>query len=285
MIQVGNTLLAYAGVALLIANATRASLAAQQAALRGAWLAAFVAASVDVITHCVQGTVNVSAHLSIGVGAAIWTAVIVCTDYRLAWLGAFALATEAALRGELLTAMTLFASTALGVTLARAMITRTYLVFRTSLHWLSFAGTFGVLVPAAIADRTSGAGAPVPYAAAILTLTGFVVAASASWAFFRAGGTPEPLDPPTRMVTDGPYAYLRHPIQLAEIFFIVAGFALFPQRYVAIYALVFSVALVGPLRRYEESKLEARFGDAFRAWRARVPAYLPVRYNSEPFTR
>jgi len=40
-----------------------------------------------------------------------------------------------------------------------------------------------------------------------------MLAAAASVMFYRAGGTPEPNDPPQAMVSRGVYRLIRHPIQ------------------------------------------------------------------------
>ena len=50
-----------------------------------------------------------------------------------------------------------------------------------------------------------------------LSLTGYCL-----FSFFRSGGTPVPLNPPKKLITDGPYALSRNPM-ITGLFFILLG--------------------------------------------------------------
>jgi len=76
--------------------------------------------------------------------------------------------------------------------------------------------------------------------------------------------------------TTGPYSLIRHPLYVANGI-IVLGFALFPHTWLAPpVVLLLTVAYYGCIVQQEEAFLRARFGLAFEAWAARVPAAIPT---------
>ena len=77
------------------------------------------------------------------------------------------------------------------------------------------------------------------------------------------------------LVTSGPYARLRHP-QYAGLILAVAGALV---QWPTLITLAMAPVLVVMYRRLafrEDRELEARFGDEYRAYRERVPAFLPA---------
>jgi protein-S-isoprenylcysteine O-methyltransferase len=78
-----------------------------------------------------------------------------------------------------------------------------------------------------------------------------------------------------RLVTDGPYRVLRHPAYTGAIV-TIAGIGLFMNNWVSFLG-AFAVALIayGIRIRVEERALGARFGEVFRAQRARSWAVIP----------
>ncbi|MFI6540188.1 methyltransferase family protein [Nonomuraea sp. NPDC050547] len=104
----------------------------------------------------------------------------------------------------------------------------------------------------------------------------FVMGASAVREFARTGGgTPFPYDPPRRLVTGGPYAYVRNPMQVA----MTAGYvllAVLDVRFLA--AAAISLAYGAGLAAWHEGEqLTRRFGADWAAYRAAVRAWLPRR--------
>jgi protein-S-isoprenylcysteine O-methyltransferase Ste14 len=91
--------------------------------------------------------------------------------------------------------------------------------------------------------------------------------------FAWAGGTPVPYDPPRRLVTGGPYAYVRNPMQVS----MAANFLLLgvlDAWFLA--ALVIVVAYGAGLAAWHEGEqLAARHGEAWTAYRARVRPWWP----------
>jgi protein-S-isoprenylcysteine O-methyltransferase Ste14 len=94
--------------------------------------------------------------------------------------------------------------------------------------------------------------------------------------FARHGGTPNPIAPPTSLVTTGPFAWTRNPIIVSHALGLL-GVSLLVGS-VAATAIVFVLGLPSQaLVRHEERVLEARFGDGYRAYRDTVPRWLPRR--------
>ena len=92
-------------------------------------------------------------------------------------------------------------------------------------------------------------------------------------AFRNAGTHVEPWKPASALVTRGSFRFLRNPMYVGLVL-AVAGLAiLLASDWMLVMTVLLAVTLhVGVVRR-EERYLEARFGDAYRAYCARVPRY------------
>jgi len=82
-----------------------------------------------------------------------------------------------------------------------------------------------------------------------------------------------------RLTLTGPYAHLRHPLYAGTLL-IATGFTVMVGGWPApvLWALVmawFFLHYFPRKERVEARRLEARYGDAYRHYRARVPALLP----------
>jgi protein-S-isoprenylcysteine O-methyltransferase Ste14 len=96
--------------------------------------------------------------------------------------------------------------------------------------------------------------------------------------FMRRGrGTLAPVDPPTRLVTAGPYRWVRNPMYVAGAA-ILTGEALWWQApaLLAYLALFWSCAHLF-VTGYEERALARRFGAEYLQYREAVPRWLPRR--------
>lgn len=108
-----------------------------------------------------------------------------------------------------------------------------------------------------------------------LFLLGSAVIGWSIWVFRTVGeGTPDPRNPPKRLVEVGPYRFVRHPGYGGGLL-VLAGVA-FLRRSPVLLALLPGFTLW--LRRHamkEEEELIGRFGVEYEAYRQRVPGWLP----------
>jgi protein-S-isoprenylcysteine O-methyltransferase Ste14 len=149
---------------------------------------------------------------------------------------------------------------------------------RGAVFLLAVPGPVLVYVPVGVA--AAGFIRPDPSAAlrALAVLAWGVGLAVSAWvvvAFARRGkGTPAPNAPPTELVRSGLYRYSRNPMYVGALL-IVLGYPLWFQSLALVFywfavLLLFHLVIVG----YEEPSLERRFGQAWTAYRRRVPRWL-----------
>jgi protein-S-isoprenylcysteine O-methyltransferase Ste14 len=88
-------------------------------------------------------------------------------------------------------------------------------------------------------------------------------------------GTPLPYDPPSRLVTSGPYAYLRNPMQ-TTIAAAYTGLALTLGEPTLLLGTLVAVGYSAGLGEWHEGEqLRQAFGEPYRAYRASVRSWLP----------
>jgi protein-S-isoprenylcysteine O-methyltransferase Ste14 len=94
--------------------------------------------------------------------------------------------------------------------------------------------------------------------------------------FFRAKGTPVPFNPPTRLVTTGPYAYVRNPM-LTGIFALLFGFGVLlgSVSLLVVFTPLFIMVNVWELKVIEEPELIKRLGEDYIEYRKRTPMFFP----------
>ncbi len=120
----------------------------------------------------------------------------------------------------------------------------------------------------------SGPGLVAAIAIAIPALA--LMISSASLFMTRGGGgTPAPWDPIRNFIVAGPYRYVRNPMLIGVILFLVAEALAFASWPLLAWAVLFAVgnAIYFPLS--EEPGLEQRFGEAYREYKRNVPRWLP----------
>jgi protein-S-isoprenylcysteine O-methyltransferase Ste14 len=112
-------------------------------------------------------------------------------------------------------------------------------------------------------------------ATTLLVVSTMLVVWSAMTLAVTGGGTPMPFDPPHQLVTNGPYAYIRHPFVTGAIAQVVAlGIALGSVPVIAYAAATLTVWYYG-IRPREERTLEARFGTRVKEYRRKVRGFRP----------
>jgi len=94
--------------------------------------------------------------------------------------------------------------------------------------------------------------------------------------FFRAKGTPVPINPPQKLITTGLYAYSRNPMLLG-IFLVFFGVGVLTGSISLTF--FFSPLLViffyFQVTKVEEKEMQLKFGQAYIAYKQRVPRFLP----------
>jgi protein-S-isoprenylcysteine O-methyltransferase Ste14 len=94
--------------------------------------------------------------------------------------------------------------------------------------------------------------------------------------FIKVKGTPVPFNPPPKLVTNGPYAYIRNPM-LSGVFFLLfgIGFAWQSISLLAIFAPIFILMNVLEIKTIEEPELEMRLGMDYLEYKKKTPMFLP----------
>ena len=149
----------------------------------------------------------------------------------------------------------------------------------TGLGFLSFVSA--ALILPMMAEKRFGVQGFLPgwLACAIGTPLLAVGAILTTWSvsrFISAKGTPVPLNPPPRLVTDGPYAYSRNPM-LGGIFMMFFGAGALLNS-AALFFLVTPVLVIAArifVRNVEEPELESRLGRDYIEYREKTPMFFP----------
>jgi protein-S-isoprenylcysteine O-methyltransferase Ste14 len=142
-----------------------------------------------------------------------------------------------------------------------------------------------VLRPATLPAASMGQVATALLGATLIVM-GAALVAHCIGLFVRLGrGTLAPWDPTCELVSAGAYRFSRNPMK-AGLFLVLAGEALLTQSTaVAAWFACFVVVNVVYIRWHEEPGLERRFGERYRAYRARVPRWWPRLRSLLPGTR
>jgi protein-S-isoprenylcysteine O-methyltransferase Ste14 len=167
--------------------------------------------------------------------------------------------------------------------LGRWTADRRRLAARVVLQVVVFAAIVMWLVPTAAFEFGDGSWAGLTALKApwllVLAQIGLLIAAPALLAVrelaVRGGGTPYPWDPPQRLVTTGPYAYVANPMQLSVVALLALLGAVTHSASLgaaAVAGLAFGVGVAGP---HERHAMQARFGTTWYTYRRQVRDWWP----------
>lgn len=94
------------------------------------------------------------------------------------------------------------------------------------------------------------------------------------WTFHRHRTTVNPYAGASRLCTDGPFRFSRNPIYLGDWLLLIGVALLLNTLWPLAFAPLVWLALRYGVIRHEEAHLEAKFGEAYRAYKARVRRWL-----------
>lgn len=154
---------------------------------------------------------------------------------------------------------------------------------RAMLQALAFGGVALGVLPAAILEWSGGSWAllvsrPAWLTGILMQLIGgaALLGVSAVQEFAtRGGGTPVPFDPPKRIVTSGPYAYVRNPMQLSAALVMLGWGALLGSWWVAAAGVMAVVYGAGFAAGDERGDLVRRFGGRWSGYATSVRSWIP----------
>jgi protein-S-isoprenylcysteine O-methyltransferase Ste14 len=107
----------------------------------------------------------------------------------------------------------------------------------------------------------------------VLIAAGLGLIIAAQLAFREAGTNVEPWKPSLAIVTGGVFRWLRNPMYVGGILILVGLAILLASDWMLVMTIVVALILhIGVVKR-EERYLEAKFGDAYRRYKAAVPRY------------
>lgn len=151
-------------------------------------------------------------------------------------------------------------------------------VLRTLVFTIFVPGFWTVLVPYWVVRRH----APLEVSGA--AIAGWLLAAAgvalylvcAFWGFaLRGQGTPAPIDPPKRLVVEGPYRIVRNPMYWGVLFAILGEALAFRSVTLAEIGCVFFAFTALFVILYEEPLLRNKFGAEYETYCKRVPRWIP----------
>ena len=91
----------------------------------------------------------------------------------------------------------------------------------------------------------------------------------------EAGGTPLPVMPTQRLLTEGPFNYCRNPMTLGTIVAYLGMAVAVGTKAGTVLVLSLAACLLVYLKRLEEGELAERFGEAYLAYKQDMPSIIP----------
>jgi len=108
----------------------------------------------------------------------------------------------------------------------------------------------------------------------LVLLVGLVLTQAGARTLLRRGTNVNPLRPALALATDGIYAWSRNPMYVGGAPLMIGIAIVFALDWLPLLMLPAAFVLHFGIVRREEQYLEAKFGEAYRGYRARVPRYL-----------
>lgn len=156
-------------------------------------------------------------------------------------------------------------------------MTRPVAVAGSILFFLLAPGTVAGLVPWWITGwDVAGANPAMMAAGGALVVAGLALLVACFGRFALDGlGTPAPVAPTRTLVVGGPYRFVRNPMYIAVLAIILGQALLFSSAPLIAYGVVIWLAFQTFILMYEEPTLRVTYGEAYIAWCAAVPRWIP----------
>jgi protein-S-isoprenylcysteine O-methyltransferase Ste14 len=109
-----------------------------------------------------------------------------------------------------------------------------------------------------------------------MLITGVILWLWSLWQFVKVKGTPVPFNPPQKLVTSGPYGYVRNPM-LSGVFVILFGVGVLFQSIALtfIFTPLFALFCILEFKFIEEPELEMRLGEDYIKYKKAMPLLFP----------
>jgi protein-S-isoprenylcysteine O-methyltransferase Ste14 len=107
-----------------------------------------------------------------------------------------------------------------------------------------------------------------------LALIGFALMALSVREFRRAGTSVIPGEPSTVLLESGPYRFTRNPIYIGFVIFYFGLAIMLTSAWMLLLLIPVLIILQRGVVEREEAYLQAKFGEAYRKYQARVPRWL-----------
>lgn len=167
-----------------------------------------------------------------------------------------------------------------------------YNLLKTWAQTVVFWGVFLFLLPWGVWELESALGfaawrfAPWEvFGAVLFALGGALGLTSGAVMAVKGRGTPLPTDCARELVIVGPYRFIRNPMAVAGLSQGVAVGLFLGSPMVVLYALAGGPLWHFLVRPWEETDLERRFGEPYRAYRGAVKCWLPRLRGYAPAAR
>ncbi|MGA2489495.1 MAG: isoprenylcysteine carboxylmethyltransferase family protein [Anaerolineales bacterium] len=109
-----------------------------------------------------------------------------------------------------------------------------------------------------------------------LWAVGVAVTVWCAWAFtVRGHGTPSPTDPPRELVVSGLYRFVRNPIYVGVIIFLIGYVLWHPSRSILGMPVIVAICSHLFVTLYEEPHLRKTFGVTYEEYCRLVPRWIP----------
>jgi len=110
----------------------------------------------------------------------------------------------------------------------------------------------------------------------LLLLMGGALCLWSVYSFFKARGSPVPLNPPQKLITTGLYSQIRNPMLLGWIIMLFGvGILLNSISLILIFTPLFILLNILYLKTIEEKEMEKKFGEEYLSYRKSVPMFIP----------